>query len=184
MATPITEERPLRFEIEPRPSETARACIAIARAAVGTDWRSFLMYIALYIALAVVAYIVTPATWLATYLIGLGAVFATSLALHGDGRWRLKRLQAADPHATETYFVELSAEGVRTGCAHVDARYRWEDYAKVLENDEFLLFVRPNGTGAVLPKRVLDDATEAVLRARIGEWAPEHSAGLASGRAG
>jgi hypothetical protein len=47
------------------------------------------------------------------------------------------------------------------------------------ENGEFYLFARPSGSGSAIPKRLLDPVTEAALRERINEWAPDHGSGLA-----
>jgi GNAT superfamily N-acetyltransferase len=137
------------------------------------------MVIGLYAGVALAAYFLTPSTRLTTFLIGLVAVLATMTALRLDGRSQMRRLQEGDPHSLETHFVELDPEGIRTWCAHVDARYPWREFTKTTENNEFYLFVRPSGTGAAIPKRLLDDATESALRVHIREWAPDRGAGLA-----
>jgi hypothetical protein len=110
--------------------------------------------------------------------IGIAAVIATVTALQAEGRSRIRRLQTEDPHARETHYVELSPEGVRAWCAHVDARYAWADFAKVVENNEFYLFVRAGGTGTAIPKRLLDGEGDAELRRWIKEWAIDHGASL------
>jgi len=133
----------------------------------------------LYVAVGAASFVFTPATTFATLVIGLGAVLGTAFALQFEGRLRLRRLQASDPHAQETHFVELTQEGLHAWCAHVDARYPWRDFSKVTENGEFYLFARPNGSGSAIPKRLLDPTTEAALRERILEWSPDLGSGLA-----
>jgi hypothetical protein len=132
----------------------------------------------MYVAVGVAAYYLTPATGWATFLIGLVAVAATALLLQAEGRSRVRRLQSDDPHARETHFIELNPNGFRAWCSHVDARYPWKDFAKVTENGEFYLFLRA-GNGSAIPKRILDESTEAELRHRIRAWAPDGGAGLA-----
>ena len=114
-----------------------------------------------------------------TTLIGLGAIVATGVGLQAEGRSRLRRLQERDPHAQEVHHVELGPAGVRTWCAHVHARYTWADFAKVTENGEFYLFVRPNGSGVAIPKRLLDGPRDEELRSKIREWATDRGAALA-----
>ena len=178
MTTHISMDTTLRFQIDPQPGESARACTAIARSSISMT-RGNLLVLGLCAAVGLASYFFTPATRLTTFLIGLGAVLATIYGLQAEGRSRLRRLQAADPHSVETHFVEISEAGLRTWCAHVDARYAWTDFTKVVENNEFYMFVRPNGGGAAIPKRLLDDPGEAHLRERINEWSPDRGANLA-----
>lgn len=167
----LSDGERLRFQIDPQPGESIRACTAIAQAALPRA-RGNVIVLGLYVAVGIVSFVFTPTTTLATLAIGLGAVLGTVFALQFEGRSRLRRLQAADPHARDTHFLELTADGVHAWCAHVDARYPWPDFTKVTENAEFYLFVRPNGSGSAIPKRLLDPTTDAALRERIRDWAP------------
>jgi len=168
----------LRFEIDPTPEETRRACSAIAQACLPPSRGNAILF-GMYTAVGIAAYFLTPATRPVTFLIGLVAVAATALLLQAEGRSRLRRLQVEDAHARERHFVELSPEGVRAWCSHVDARYPWKDFFKVVENSEFYLFLRPSGNGSAIPKRLLDDVTETELRERIRAWSPDSGTGLA-----
>jgi hypothetical protein len=135
-----------------------------------------------YGAVGVAGYFLTPATRLMTIAIGIGAVMASLTLLRAENRWRVRRLSTDDPHALETHFIELSPEGVRAWCTHLDARYPWAEFVTVGETAEFYVFARGSGTGSVIPKRILDDATDAALRTRICEWAPDRGTGLARAR--
>ncbi|HEX5409859.1 MAG TPA: YcxB family protein [Gemmatimonadaceae bacterium] len=167
----------LRFQIDPKPDETARACSAMAQLAMPPS-RGGLLMLALYAAVGVLAYFLTPSSRLATFAIGVAAVLATAYSLQAEGRRRLRRLRVADPHANESHFVELGPEGVHTWCAHIDMRYPWSDFSMATEDREFYLFIRPSGTGSAVPKRLLDNAADEVLRTRIREWSPELGAAL------
>ena len=168
----------MRFEIAPTPGESARACAAIARAALPPSRASVIM-IALCGAVIAAAALLTPATLARTGLVGVGAVLATATVLQAEGRSRLRRVQNADPHALETHYVELAPEGVRAWCGHVDARYPWREFARVDEDNEFYLLVRLSGSGVAVPKRLLDSAKETELRERLRAWSPDGGAGLA-----
>jgi len=171
MASSIEGSQALRFQIEPLPGETQRVCAAIARAAIPPR-RAGLILIGLYAAIIAAAWFLTPATRATTVMIGVVSVLATVSALQAEGRSRLRRLYLGDPHSRETHYVELTPEGVRTWCAHVDARYAWSEFTKVVETPEFYLLVRPSGSGAAIPKRLLDDAGASELRQQIRVWAP------------
>jgi len=168
----------LRFEIDPRPDESQRACTAIAQAVLPPSRGNALM-IGLYAAVGLAAYLLTPSTRPITFLIGLAAVTATAYALQAESRRRLRALRTEDPHALETHYLEFTADGIHTWCAHIDARYPWRDFAKVSENSEFYLFSRPSGTGAAVPKRLLNDDSDAALRTCIRERAPDRGTALA-----
>src|SRR4051812_35681432 len=168
----------LHFQIDPQPGESTRACSAIARAVLPTA-RGNLLLFGLYGAVGLASYYLTPSTRLTTFVISLGAVMATVYGLQVVGRANLRHLQQTDSHASETHSLEVSATGVHTWCSHVDARYPWTDFRKVTENSEFYLLVRPNGTGAAIPKRLLDEATDAQLREQLRLWAPDQGANLA-----
>lgn len=177
MTTDIQDVSVLRFEIDPVPGEAARACSAIVRESLPRSRRTAIV-IALYVAVIAAAWLLTPATRALTTVIGVGAVLATVWALQVEGRSRVRRLQASDPHATETHFIELSADGVHTWCAHVDSNYPWQDFTKVVPTTEFYLFVRGGGNGSAVPMRLLGEEREDELRERIRQWSPEHGASL------
>jgi hypothetical protein len=160
------------------PDENQRACMAIAEASLPRS-RGSLIILGLYAAVVAAASFLTPTTAPATMIIGVVAILATALALHAEARRRVRRLQANDPHARETHFVELSPDGVHSWCAHVDTRYPWRDFKKVTENKEFYLFVLSSGNGSAIPKRILDDTVDAQLRSRIREWSPDGGSSLA-----
>lgn len=168
----------MRFEIDPSVEEAQRACAALVHARLGPDRSSLFLY-AVYAAIGGLAYVLTPATRGLTFLIALMASLATAIGLQLIGRARIRRLQTGDPHATERLQLELSAVGVHVWCAHIDARYEWSEFVKVTENGEFYLFVRAPGSGAWLPKRLLDSATDNELRGRVKEWAVDRGANLA-----
>lgn len=168
----------MRFDITPLTGETRRACSAIAQAAMPPS-RFALVLVALYALVMVAAFTFASATVTTTFIIGILAVAATAIGLHAEGRRRLRALRRADAHELEPHFVELSAEGVHTGCSHIDARYNWSDFTRTVETQEFYLFIRPTGAGAAVPKRVLDEPSEAQLRECIVQWSPDRGAGLA-----
>ena len=178
MATDISMDPTLRFQVDPQPGESTRACAAIARTIIPTSPGNLLLF-GLFGAVGIAAYVLTPATRVTTFVIGLGGVMGTVYGLQAVGRSNLRRLQRTDPHSAETHFVELSVDGVHTWCAHIDARYPWADFAKVTENNEFYMLARPNGTGAAIPKRLLDDAADAQLRDCLRAWSPDRGASLA-----
>jgi hypothetical protein len=163
------ESNSLRFQIDPTPEESQRACAAVARACLPPSRRD-LFLLAVYAAVGIAAVYVTPATTAETFFIGLLAITATVAVIELEMRLRFRHLRKADPHAREPHFVEVSREGVRSWCAHIDARYPWRDFSKITDNSEFYLFVRPSG-GSMIPKRLLDEAKDSELRARVREWA-------------
>lgn len=177
MTTVVRDGDSLRFQIDPAPNETQRACQAIVQAALPPS-RGNAIVLGLYALGGVAAWIFTPATFVRSAVIAIGAVAFTTMALQAEGRRRVRQLRTGDPHAQETHFVELDATGVRTWCAHIDARYPWRDFTKVAENKEFYMLVRPSGNGVAIPKRLLDEATARELRDRLREWAPDHGAAL------
>ena len=168
----------MRFEIDPQPEETQRACTAIAKATLPSSQGGVTTF-AVYAAVVAAAYFLTPESRAVTAFIGIAAVLATIMGLQAEGRRRMRRLQRNDPHSRETHFVEIDPEGVRTWCSHVDARYPWADFAKVTEDKEFFVLARASGQGAVIPKRIVDDAQDVELRAKLREWSPDRGASLA-----
>lgn len=181
MATQISTDPTLRFQIDSQAGEAARACTAIARSVI-PQTRGNLLVFGIYIAIGLASYFLTPTTALTTFVIGLAAVLGTLSGLQAVGRANLRRLQLADPHSAETHFVELSTVGVHAWCAHIDARYPWTDFAKVVENNEFYMLVRPSGTGTAIPKRLLSDADDAHLRDCLRDWSPDQGVNLAKER--
>jgi hypothetical protein len=181
MATQISTDPTLRFQVDSQPGESARACSAIARSVI-PQTRGNLLLFGLYIAVGLASYFLTPATRLTTFVIGLAGVLGTLYGLQAVGRANLRHLRRTDPHSTETHFVEVSTTGVHTWCAHIDARYPWSDFAKVVENNEFYMMVRPNGTGTAIPKRLLSAADDAQLRDRLRDWSPDRGVNLTKGR--
>ena len=168
----------MRFEIDPQPDETQRACAAIAKAMLPASQGGATIF-AVYAGVIAAAYFLAPESRAVTAFVGIAAVFATIVGLQAEGRRRVRRLQRNDPHSSETHFVEIGPDGVRTWCSHVDARYPWADFAKVTEDREFFVLARASGQGAAIPKRLVDDSQDAELRARLREWSPDRGASLA-----
>ena len=179
MATVIQDGKALRFQIDPTPREAERACQAIVQVALPPS-RANAIILGLYAVGVTAAWVFTPATRVLTSVIAVGAVAFTAMALHAEGRRRVRHLRTDDPHARETHYIELDAVGVRTWCAHIDARYPWAEFPTVAENKEFYMLVRPSGNGVAIPKRLLDEAMARELRACLREWAPD--GGIALGR--
>ena len=180
MAINTVTTSPLRFDISPVPGEGARVCSALVGSAVPKG-RGTLFFFSLCFAVALLAFLLPPST-ASAFLIGMIGVYGSFFGLQALGRANLRTLQEKDPHALETYSVEIGPHDVYTGCAHVNARYPWHEFLTVTENSEFYLFVRRNGGGAALPKRILDHSQDQLLRNRIREWAPDRGANLAKER--
>jgi hypothetical protein len=164
----------MQFQIDPQPGESQRACSAILKSTLPPS-RGDLLLIGLFALVFAAAWYFARATLDATVLIGVAAIMATTYAMRYEGRRRVRGLQTADPHSLETHYIELSPEGLRAWCSHIEARYPWRDFSKVIDNNEFYLFIRPNGSGSAIPKRLLDVTLDAALRARIREWAGSHA---------
>jgi hypothetical protein len=178
MATDFPMDQVLRFQIDPQLGETARARTAIARSLLSNPRGAWLL-LGLLPAIGFASYFLTPATRMATFFVAMISVLGTGVGARTIVRLHARRLQAADSHSTETCFVEISEAGVRTWCSHIDARLPWADFIKATEDNEFFLLVRPDGSGAVIPKRLLDEAAEAELRDRLGQWSPDGGRHLA-----
>lgn len=162
----------MRFDVDPKPNENQRACTAIARAVLPPT-RAHFIIIAVVTAIGVAATLVTPATTAATTTIGIVAVIAMIALQDADANRRLRLAQRRDPHAAESYSLEISDAGVRMWCAHVDARYPWTDFVRVLVTPEFVLFARPSGAGAALPLRATSPETLDAILTQIHGWAPD-----------
>jgi hypothetical protein len=161
----------VRFEIDSNPAEAQRACAAIARA-MFPPTRFVISLLVLYACVWAASMYFTPATRTATAIIAIASIVAAVLLLQFDLQSRGRSAQARDPHAHETHYVELSADGVRTWCAHVDARLPWADFSRVLDTPEFLLFARPSGVGVAVPKRLIKAEEIETLLAQTQTWAP------------
>lgn len=162
----------LRYEIQPAPGETERGAHAIAQAAMPPS-RANLVLFSIYGLCAFLAYFLTPSTSVTTFLIGFISVSLTVSLLNADVRFRLRSLRRSDAHALETRFVELSPEGVGDSCSHIDSRYPWQDFMKIIVTPEFYLFVRPSGLGSSIPRRVLDASEETRLQQCVRAWSPD-----------
>jgi hypothetical protein len=133
---------------------------------------------ALYLVVGAVAYVATPSTWkVSVPLVPIGTL-AGVFILRAEARRRTRKAGGIDPHALETYQIEITEAGFRTWCAHIDCRFTWDSFTQIRETTEFYLFLRAPGSFAV-PKRLLDDATEAELRGLIETWSQDHGRGLA-----
>ena len=161
----------MRLEVNPLEGESQRGCSALLEASLPTSW-SAVYFLAMYVAIAITAYFVAPSAVFATVLISIAAVFATIYILRWDWRFRTRRLQGKDPHLLETHYIELNPDGIRSWCAHVDARYPWAEYVKTVDTPEFLLLLQAGGGGNAIPKRLLNTQAEAELHQRLAEWAP------------
>jgi len=162
------------------PGESARSCVALVGRAVSKT-RGTLFFFGVCGGVVILSLLLPPSR-ASTFLVGFAAVYVSIFGLQAVGRANIREIQGKDPHTQETYVVEIGPLDVYTGCAHVSARYPWKEFSKVFENNEFYLFLRSNGGGAAIPKRVLDAAAEQELRNRICEWSPDGGAGLARER--
>jgi hypothetical protein len=163
----------VRFQIDPTPEETARGCAALVSASLPAG-RGNQIVIAAYVAVVVAAFVLARSTIAVTVFIGVGAVLGTTYALQAEARRRLRLLQGSDAHAKETYYIELTPEGVRTWCEHVDARYTWNGTTRVLETKEFYLLLRNSGSGLAIPKRVVSVESDSALRELFRRMSPDH----------
>jgi hypothetical protein len=148
MTTTTNDATAVLFEIQPVVGEAERACA------------------------------LTPATAVLTSILALGAAVGTITLIQMEGRARVRRLCEQDPHSRETHYIELGPVGIHSWCAHVDARYPWADFTRIVENQDFYLFVRPSGNGSAIPKRLVDPSRAEELRRQLREWAPALTASL------
>lgn len=88
----------MRFQVDPIPNETQRACAAIVQESL-PKYRTDLLLIGLYAIVAIAAYFLTPGSRSMTIVIGISAVLATNYLLVAEGRRRIAVLQGKDPHA-------------------------------------------------------------------------------------
>ena len=157
-----------RFEVSPLPGESLRGCQALVSESLPPD-RSSVISFGVCFAVAIAAYLLTPATATVTTLIAAGGIVALIVGSQAHAKARLAQVRAADKHSLEMHFVELNDAGARTWCNHVDARFPWSDFTRVKENAEFFLLIRPGGTGIAIPKRVVGTGA-AELRERLSVW--------------
>jgi hypothetical protein len=167
----------MRFRVQPTPDETQRACAAIASASLPPS-RAGLITLLVCALVGVAAILLARPTWLITIALTLTGLLVALYALQAEVNWRLRRARADDVHADEPYEIEVGPEGIRTWCAHVDARYTWDGITRVVETPEFYLFLRGIGGGPSIPKRLLDAESNEELRKRIREWSPDRGASL------
>jgi hypothetical protein len=167
----------VRVRIDPNPEETQRACHAIVASSLPRT-RGSVTFLLLYAGVIGAAFVFARKTFAETAAIGIGAAFASMLAFQATARRMTRRLFAADPHSREPHHVELSEDGLRVWCDHVDSKYIWNGTVRVIENAEFYLFVRHSGNGVAIPKRVLDAEREQELRASIRAWSPDRGTSL------
>ena len=164
----------MRFRVQPTQEETQRACAAAASVRFPPSRLGLVAYSVLAV-VGFAAYFLVGSFWAVavTVLLTSAGIFAVTLAMQAEAHWLIRRAQESDPHADEPYDIELGPEGIRTWCAHVDARYTWDGITNIVETPEFYLFIRGSSGGPFIPKRLLDAANDAELRERIREWAPE-----------
>lgn len=162
----------MRFDIDPKPDEFRRANTAMVRAIMPPEQAANFGVIGLYLAVILAGTFLVTATAGRTIVIGLAAISGALSIQQWDVNRRIKKSLALDPHVDERYSIEITDAGVRNWCAHIDARYGWSDFSRILLTPEFLLFVRPSGAGATLPLRVTDSATTTALLEQIAGWAP------------
>ncbi|MEO7999417.1 MAG: YcxB family protein [Gemmatimonadaceae bacterium] len=162
----------MQFDVDPQPNENQRACTAIARAVLPTS-RSHFIIMAVVFAISIAAILLTPATTAYSATIGIVAVISMIALQDADVKRRLRRAQARDPHAAESFSVEVTDAGVRTWCSHIEVRHSWAAFMQVFVTSEFVLFASPSGSGVALPRRVVSPETLTTLLARIDVWAPD-----------
>jgi len=158
--------------------ESQRGCEAVVAATLPPS-RAGWITVAVYLLVGLAAVLIAPGTAAVTALLAVGGVLAALSALQAEARWRGRRALATDPHRDEPYLVELSAEGIRIYCDHVDARITWAGITCVEETAEFYLFLRGSSGGPAVPKRALSDSDDQQLRELVRRWSPDRGAGLA-----
>jgi hypothetical protein len=169
----------MRFRVQPTVDETQQACAAIASASFPPSRVGMIIYVTFaVIGLAAFLLIRSIGAIAITILLTSAGVLAVTLAIQTEARWLSRRAQESDPHAEEPYEIEVAPEGIRTWCAHVDARYTWDGITRVIETPEFYLFLRGSMGGPFIPKRLLDAASNEELRNGIREWSPDRGSHL------
>lgn len=161
----------MTFTIDPRPDETARGCSAMVLTSMPPSRFTFVL-IGAYVVAFVVATFFVPQATVPAFILAVATTTVVILAMQAEARSRLRRGRMADPHALEPYQVELSTEGIRTWCEHIDTRYTWSGMSVLKETPEFLLFIRGLGGGVFLPKRLLQPQDIASIRQQVTSWAP------------
>lgn len=174
----LLQSSPMRLTVVLTPDERLRMQAAVLKKRTQPRNYSDAYLIALYFLIGVVAYVATPTTWsISVGLVVLGVMFGVWM-LRAEARRRTRKLAADDPHALEPYEIDINETGVRTWCAHIDCRMTWDWFTQVSESPEFYLFLR-RAVGYAVPKRLLDDSSDAEMLRLIREYSPDHGAHLA-----
>jgi hypothetical protein len=162
----------MRFEIDPLPDETLKACQAlVAMELPPSRWP--LILLGVYGLVVAASFAFARSTMPATVFIGIGSVMLALTLWERYNRARTGRLLGRDTHGRERHFIEVDAEGVRAWCSHAESRYSWTDFTAVSETKDFILLRRSGGNGSAIPKRLLDDASDAAIRASLRQWVAE-----------
>lgn len=168
----------MRFRIVPTEAETTRGCQAMIAATFPRS-KAQLVVAAVYFLVGASAFTLVPSSPVLVTVIAVGGMMLMMFALQLEANSRTRRARRDDPHTEEAHDLEVSTEGIRAWCAHVDTRYTWDGITKVVESNEFYVFVRGSGGGPALPKRVLASDEESELRQLIAQCSPDRGAGLA-----
>ncbi len=167
------------LRIDPTIDETIRSCQALNTAVVGKQGSATAIVVAIYALIGIGTAQFARETAPATLALAIGGLVLTVLATQWDGQRRLRRIYEADPHVSESHFVEVTDRGVRTWCDHVESTMRWDALTAVTETTEFYLFLRGPGAGPAIPKRLLDRTGDAELRGLIRAHSPDQGRGIA-----
>lgn len=167
----------MHLHIQPTADETQRACEAISAASLPPS-RAGVISAVVFAILTATAFLLAPSTWFVAVVLAFVGLIVLFLALYAEGRWRLRKAGADDPHANEPYEIEVGPAGIRVWCAHVDGRFTWDGITSVTETPEFYLFLRGPQGGPHVPKRVLDAPGEEEIRRIIQEHSPDRGTSL------
>lgn len=170
-------DQQMLVSIVPTADENIRIRAAVTRKVLVRNYSDAYL-IALYLAIAAIAFVLTRATWLISVPLVVMGVSGGVWLLQREARRRTRATIARDPHALEPYRVAVDESGIRTVCDHIECRMAWSYFTSVRETTELYLFLRAIG-GYAIPKRVLDDATDTELRDLVRRWSPDQGSGLA-----
>lgn len=159
------------YSIDPTPDEIARGCQALVQDSLPRSHATFVLF-ATYIAAFAAATVFIPSAATPAFVLAVATATVAILGIQAETRARLRRARSTDPHLLETYQVELSAEGIRTWCGHIETRYTWDSINALKETPDFVLFVRGVGGGVYLPKRLFGPDDITTLRSNVATWAP------------
>jgi hypothetical protein len=168
----------LQIRVDAEPDEAYRGCEALVAAMYPRSHAVWIVMV-IYALAGLSAVMFAGEAAAVTITIAIGALLAVSWAIQLEARWRRRRALAADPHRDEAHFIELSDEGIRTYCDHVDSRITWSAITAVKETSAFYLFVRGASGGVAVPKRALTPAMDQTLRAGVRQWSPDRGSALA-----